>query len=162
MNHSAVKQLADLFVAAGLTTLSYEDAEFKLTLSNAPIAAGQAAAIQLPSIPVAEQRVRNVNPIITTTDDVVTDYSAEALVTVTSPVVGTAYRAREPGKSPIVSLGDIVRAGDPLCVIEAMKVFNDITAPCDGTVVEISFEDGTLAEYGAKLIVLERADGSTP
>jgi len=139
VNFTAVKQLRDLFASSKLTSLTYEDSEFKLSLSSiepAPQVEFAAPAESREALPEAETM----------------------RVAVTAPVVGSVYRAREPGGAPLVSLGDAVRAGDTLCVIEAMKMFSDIPAPCGGTVAEIAFTDGGLAEFGATLIVLEASE----
>jgi acetyl-CoA carboxylase biotin carboxyl carrier protein len=141
VNFTAVKQLTDLFASSNLTSLTYGDSEFKLSLSAdsahtaAPVVRGVASVE--PATPPA---------------------TLISAVTVTSPVVGTVYRAREPGKAPLVSPGDAVMTGDTLCVIEAMKMFSEITAPCSGTVAEIVFTDGQLAEFGSTLIILEAAE----
>ncbi len=73
---------------------------------------------------------------------------------VTSPMVGTAYLQPEPGSAPFVSLGDTVREGQTLLIIEAMKTMNQIPAPRDGTVKRILVEDGAPVEFGAPLFVL--------
>lgn len=74
---------------------------------------------------------------------------------VTSPMVGTAYLAAEPGATPFVSIGQSVREGDTLLIIEAMKTMNQIPAPRAGTVRRILVEDATPVEYGAPLIIIE-------
>ena len=74
---------------------------------------------------------------------------------VTSPMVGTAYLAPEPGASPFVSVGAQVTEGQTLLIIEAMKTMNHIPAPRAGTVKRILVEDGTPVEYGAPLMVVE-------
>ncbi len=74
---------------------------------------------------------------------------------VASPMVGTAYRAPEPGAKPFCEVGSVVKAGDTLLVIEAMKTFNQIPAPKDGTVVQILFEDAQPVEFGEPLMIIE-------
>jgi acetyl-CoA carboxylase biotin carboxyl carrier protein len=74
---------------------------------------------------------------------------------VTSPMVGTAYRAAEPAAKPFVDIGSTVKAGDPLLIIEAMKTMNQIPAPRAGTVTQILFEDGHPVEYGEPLLIIE-------
>jgi acetyl-CoA carboxylase biotin carboxyl carrier protein len=139
MNYAAVKQLAELFSSSNLSSFTYGDSEFNLSLSKEVTAS--AVTPPLAYAPVYSEAAMAPER---------TD-----LITVTAPVVGTVYRSREPRQAPLVSLGDTVQEGDALCVVEAMKIFSDITAPCAGTVVEILLQDGKLAEYGAKLIVLE-------
>jgi len=74
---------------------------------------------------------------------------------VTSPMVGTAYRAPGPGARPFVDIGSVVKAGDPLLIVEAMKTMNQIPAPRGGTVTQILFEDGHPVEYGEPLMIVE-------
>ena len=76
--------------------------------------------------------------------------------TVTSPMVGTAYRSPEPGAPPFVEIGAKVAAGQTLLIIEAMKTMNQIPSPRAGTVIAILFEDGQPVEYGEPLAVIEQ------
>ncbi len=72
-----------------------------------------------------------------------------------SPMVGTAYRRASPQSSPFVELGANVKVGDKILLVEAMKTFNEIIAPCSGTVISILVEDGQPVEYGQPLMVIE-------
>ena len=74
---------------------------------------------------------------------------------VPSPMVGTAYRAAEPTAKPFVDVGSVVKAGDTLLIVEAMKTMNQIPAPRGGTVTQILFEDGHPVEYGEPLMIIE-------
>lgn len=74
---------------------------------------------------------------------------------VPSPMVGTAYRAPEPNAKPFVEVGDHVRAGQAILIVEAMKHMNEVTAPRAGRVVEILVEDGQPVEYGQPLMIIE-------
>jgi acetyl-CoA carboxylase biotin carboxyl carrier protein len=74
---------------------------------------------------------------------------------VASPMVGTAYRAAEPGSRPFVDIGSPVKTGDTLLIIEAMKTMNQIPAPRAGTVMQILVEDGQPVEYGEPLMIIE-------
>jgi acetyl-CoA carboxylase biotin carboxyl carrier protein len=76
--------------------------------------------------------------------------------TVTSPMVGTAYRSPEPGSPPFVEIGTRVAAGQTLLIIEAMKTMNQIPSPRAGTVIAILVEDGQPVEYGEPLAVIEQ------
>jgi acetyl-CoA carboxylase biotin carboxyl carrier protein len=79
----------------------------------------------------------------------------ESAGTVKSPMVGTAYRRASPQTAPFVELGTNVRAGDKILLVEAMKTFNEIIAPCAGTVISILVEDGQPVEYGQPLMIIE-------
>jgi acetyl-CoA carboxylase biotin carboxyl carrier protein len=74
---------------------------------------------------------------------------------VTSPMVGTAYLAPEPAARPFVDIGSVVKAGDTLLIIEAMKTHNQIPAPRAGTVIQILVDDGQPVEFGEPLMILQ-------
>jgi acetyl-CoA carboxylase biotin carboxyl carrier protein len=75
--------------------------------------------------------------------------------TVRSPMVGTAYRAPEPGAPAFIEVGSVVKLGDPLLIIEAMKTMNQIPAPRPGTVKAVFIENGQPVEYGEPLMIIE-------
>jgi acetyl-CoA carboxylase biotin carboxyl carrier protein len=79
------------------------------------------------------------------------------LAIVTSPIVGTFYRSSEPGARPFVDVGQMVRKGDVLCIIEAMKLMNEIQAECDGEIVKVYFENGHAVQYGERLFAIRPA-----
>ena len=73
---------------------------------------------------------------------------------ITSPIVGTFYRKPSPDKDPFVKVGDVVQEGDVLCIIEAMKMMNEIKSDFSGKVVSINVEDGQPVEYGQHIITI--------
>ncbi len=73
---------------------------------------------------------------------------------ITSPMVGTFYRAPDPASPPFVDIGDVVKKGQTLCIIEAMKLMNEIEADVDGTIVDIFGENAKPVEYGQKLFAI--------
>ncbi|NLB29784.1 MAG: acetyl-CoA carboxylase biotin carboxyl carrier protein [Clostridiales bacterium] len=130
-----VRRLAKILSENGLTRLEYESNGLRIALErNAPAAEASTAPAG-----AADVRRPEPKPIGTT---------------VTSPLVGITYRSREPGAPPLAEVGGAVKKGDAVCIIEAMKMFSDVPAPCDGTVLEILFNDGELAEFGAPLLVI--------
>ncbi len=82
---------------------------------------------------------------------------SERMTEVKSPMVGTFYRAPAPGAEAFVKVGDPVKKGQTLCIIEAMKLMNEIESEVDGTVVDILTENAQPVEYGEKLFIVERA-----
>ena len=74
-------------------------------------------------------------------------------------MVGTFYRAPSPDASPFVEIGTLVQPGQPLCIIEVMKLFTTINSECAGRVVQIGAETGDLVEYGRTLFIIEPAEG---
>ncbi|MDB5534748.1 MAG: accB [Hyphomicrobiales bacterium] len=75
--------------------------------------------------------------------------------TVKSPMVGTAYRRPSPDSKPFVEIGSVVKAGEKILLVEAMKTFNEIVAPRAGTITALFVDDGSPVEYGAPLLVIE-------
>ena len=73
---------------------------------------------------------------------------------ITSPIVGTFYRKPSPDKDPFIKVGDLVQEGDVLCIIEAMKMMNEIKSDFSGKVVSINVEDGQPVEYGQHIITI--------
>jgi acetyl-CoA carboxylase biotin carboxyl carrier protein len=79
------------------------------------------------------------------------------LAVIKSPIVGTFYRAPEPGAKSFVEIGDTVSKGQVLCIIEAMKLMNEINAECDGEIVKVYVENGQAVQYGERLFAIKPA-----
>ncbi len=104
-------------------------------VAQAPVASSPAAAAA-------------VAPALAADDDM-------EFVVVKSPIVGTFYRAAEPGAKPYADVGDTVKKGHVLCIIEAMKLMNEINAECDGQVVKVYVENGQAVQYGERLFAIK-------
>jgi acetyl-CoA carboxylase biotin carboxyl carrier protein len=137
----AIRALSDLLAETGLTEIEVEQNGARIRVARA----GAIAAIATQPAPVAAA------PASAQTAAPSSGPSAGA---VTSPMVGTAYSAPEPGKPPFVKIGQQVKEGDTLFIIEAMKTMNPIPAPKSGTVKEICVENGTPVEFGQTLLIL--------
>jgi len=85
--------------------------------------------------------------------------AAVGQIEVTAPMVGTFYRAPNPDAPPFVEIGTVVQPGQPLCIIEVMKLFTTINSECAGRVVQIGAETGDLVEYGRTLFIIEPGEG---
>ena len=83
------------------------------------------------------------------------DEAGGELAIVKSPIVGTFYRAAEPGAKPFVSVGDVVRKGQVLCIIEAMKLMNEIDSEYDGEITSVYIENGQAVQYGERLFAIK-------
>ncbi len=83
------------------------------------------------------------------------DASADGIHAVRSPLVGTFYRASEPGSTPFVEVGDVVTCGQQLAIVEAMKLMNSIEGDCDGQVVEVPVPDGSPVEFDQPLVLIK-------
>ena len=119
----------------------------------APVAerAGSAPAIAAPPRPRADAAA--AQPATTR------QAAAAGQIEVTAPMVGTFYRAPSPDAPPFVEIGTLVEPGQPLCIIEVMKLFTTINSECAGRVVQIGAETGDLVEYGRTLFIIEPVEG---
>lgn len=143
-----VAALARLFREQGLRELAIEDGEFKLQLRR---------AARVGSSRPAQPRARRVSR-----QAAVSGRKQGRTVAVRAPLIGVFYRAASPDGPPFVEVGDIVSEGETVCIVEAMKVFNEIKAEWRGRVVAIPAENGALVQAGDPLIVLEFLSAATP
>lgn len=146
-----VKALADILDEAGLAELEYETADLSVRLSRVAGASAPAPAVA-PVAPVAAPAAAAAAaaPAAAPAADPASHPGA-----VTSPMVGTAYIAPEPDAPAFVSVGDAVKKGQTILIVEAMKVMNPITAPADGKVTQIMVQNGQPVEFGEVLVVIE-------
>lgn len=140
-----VRKLAALVDETGLTEIEIEQGGLRVRVARQQTAVIAAAPHGVP-MPMA-----SATPLATPG---LADPAQHPGV-VTSPMVGTAYRAAEPGGKSFVEVGSVVEAGAPLLIIEAMKTMNQIPAPRAGTVVQILFEDAQPVEFGEPLLIIE-------
>jgi len=129
----AVRELTALLKETGLTEIEIEHNGARIRVSRAASAPAAAA----PQAPAPSAPASGPQP-----------------GAVTSPMVGTVYTASEPGKPPLVKVGQQVKEGDTLFIVEAMKTMNAIPAPRSGTVKEILVENGAPVEFGQTLLIL--------
>jgi acetyl-CoA carboxylase biotin carboxyl carrier protein len=142
-----VRSLARLMEETGLSEIEVEQAGLRVRISRSNAATSTIAATP-PLVPNAESA--HPVPLPASAIDL-----AKHPGVVTSPMVGTAYRAPEPGGRTFVEIGNRVKAGDTLLIIEAMKTMNQIPAPRAGIVAQILVEDGQPVEFGEPLVILE-------
>ena len=145
-----VRELAELLTENSLTEIEVEDGDRKIRVSRAPAPVVQAAAAPAPAaIPQAGAAAPAPAAPSGGGDD--EDLSGE---TVKSPMVGTAFMSPEPSAKPFIAVGDAVKAGDTLLIVEAMKVMNPITSPSGGVIKKILVSDAQPVEYDQPLVVL--------
>ena len=141
---SLVRELAELLTANELTEIEVEDGDRKIKVKREP------AAIygSMPAAAAASQAAPAPAPAAAAP---VEDVAGNA---VKSPMVGTAFLSSEPGGEPFIAVGDTVKPGDTLLIVEAMKVMNPITAPSGGTVKKIFVADAQPVEFDQPLVVI--------
>lgn len=142
-----VRQLADMLAETGLTEIEVEDGDRKIRVSRGTVAAAAVAAPVAVAAPPAA-------PAAAAAPAPAAEPAVDLANAVKSPMVGTAYLLPEPGAAPFVSVGDTVKTGQTLLIVEAMKVMNPITAPRDGVIKQIMIENSQPVEYDQPLIVI--------
>ena len=134
MDLRKLKTLIDLVSESGVAELEITEGDDRVKIVNrvgaAPVAAAAPAVIATPVV------------------------AAEDTRTINSPMVGTFYRAPSPGAKPFADVGQKVKAGDTVCIIEAMKLLNEIETEYDGVIKEILVENGQPVEFGQPLFVI--------
>ena len=150
MDLRKLKTLIDLVSDSNVSELEITEAEGKVRIVKSM---GVAA-------PVAMQQVAPVAMVAATVPaSVVADVPAAPATPaghpVKSPMVGTFYRSSSPGAAPFIQIGSVVKEGDTLCIIEAMKILNEIESDKAGTVTQILCENGQAVEYGQPLFIVE-------
>lgn len=145
METTKIAELAKILKDNGLTKLDLTEGDNKLVLEavSAPVAPAvvMPAAVPVEAVPVAAAEAPAAAPAA----------PEEDLYEQKTPLVGTVYVAPQAGAAPYVSVGDHVAAGDTVCIVESMKMFNEIAAECSGTIEEICINNGQIVEYGQVL-----------
>ena len=165
MDSKRLAEIADVMEDRGLTRVRVEEPDgTAVELERASVAQPVAVPMPMPSAMAAQVAAPTVAPAApepaTQTPAAAPGPAAQAPAAapeikgteVTAPMVGVFYAAPAPGDEPFVHVGSKVKAGETLCIIEAMKVLNEVTAEADGEVLEICVADGDLVEFGSCLM----------
>jgi acetyl-CoA carboxylase biotin carboxyl carrier protein len=145
-----LRSLLKTLEEGGASEFEYQDDKYRIRL-----VVGQPAGLVAPAAaPVAA--VAASAPLVET-PPVAAGEEETGIVYVTSPFVGTFYRAPAPDADPFVDVGSTVRPGQTLCIVEAMKLMNEIEAEVGGTVVQILVENGNSVEFGQRLFKVKRS-----
>ena len=150
MDLSKLKTLIEMVSESSVSELEITEAEGKIRIVKGGVAAA-APAVTAYAPPPVMQAVAPA-PALAPQDE---SPLQESGYVVKAPMVGTFYRASSPGASPFIEVGQSVKEGDTLCIIEAMKILNEIEAEKSGTVTKILVENGQPVEYGQPLFVIE-------
>jgi acetyl-CoA carboxylase biotin carboxyl carrier protein len=142
-----VRELAQLLTETDLSEIEVEKGDLRIRVAR------QLQAHV--SVPMAAMPMQQAAPAAMTTVAEAPTKTTAHPGAVPSPMVGSAYRRPSPDAKPFVEIGSVVKAGDRILLVEAMKTFNDIVAPRAGTVTAIFVEDGQPVEYGEPLLVIE-------
>jgi acetyl-CoA carboxylase biotin carboxyl carrier protein len=161
MTLDEIKQLIEFIKAQDLSEFEYEQDGVKLRIKSGQQNHHVVAVPQMPATPLMGaapiQSAAATQPAgpATAAESAAADEEGGELAIVKSPIVGTFYRAAEPGAKPFVSVGDVVRKGQVLCIIEAMKLMNEIDSEYDGEIASIYIENGQAVQYGERLFAIK-------
>ncbi len=149
IDQALIRDLANILNETDLTEIEVEQDDLRIRVSRSGpqmVAMQQAPAYQVPAAAQAP---------VAAAPAVAAEPARNLANAVTAPMVGTAYLAPAPGARPFVEVGSIVKEGQTLLIIEAMKTMNQIPAPRSGKVVEILIEDARPVEYGEPMLIIE-------
>ena len=137
-----IKELSDYLNEFNLTELEYTEKDTKIKVSKNNI------SISNQSLPSNDQQ----NQILKNKEK---DTQEKTGIKITSPIIGTAYHAPEPGAKKFIEVGKKIKRGDTIMIVEAMKTMNHVPSSADGVVKEVCIQDGQPVEFGQTLIILE-------
>ena len=169
MDFKQIQELIKIVNRSNIGELRIEEGDFKIVIKQkedpAPVSAALAHMQSfLPAQPViaVQAPVSSVQPApansITAADtEAAASKQAERVITIKSPMIGTFYRSSGPDKPAFINIGDEVSAGKTVCIIEAMKLFNEIESEVKGTVVKVLVDDASPVEYDQPLFLVEPA-----
>ena len=138
INKNIIKELNDYLEEFNLTEIEYTEKDVKVKVSKSRISKN--IETEVPSI---ERKI------------IKEEVSIKNSKNITSPIIGTAYLAPEPGGKKFIEIGQKIKKGDTIMIVEAMKTMNHVPSPLDGVVKEISVEDGQPVEFGQTIATLD-------
>lgn len=157
MKAKEIRELIDFISGSGLEEVNIETEEFKISVkrspdqpvvSAAPVAVTAAAPTPAPVASAPAPAASKAETAAPAADD-------SKYVTIKAPMIGTFYRSANPESAPFVSVGDKVTAGQTVCIIEAMKLFNDIESEISGTIVKVLVDNSSPVEYDQPLFQVD-------
>jgi len=148
LDFEELQELIRLFEATGLSEIEIEENGRRIRLAKAPVSETHIVPAQEVKGNISQKAA------VPTLDDLTESLLAEGLVTVDSPMVGTFYASPGPGASPFVQVGDTVDANQVVCIVEAMKIMNEVVSKVPAIVERILVRNGEPVEYGQPLIAV--------
>tara|TARA_Y100000768_G_scaffold4132_1_gene2954 strand:+ start:383 stop:817 length:435 start_codon:yes stop_codon:yes gene_type:complete len=137
-----IKELSDYLDEFNLTELEYTEKDTKIKVSKN-------------NISIKNQDIQNIKNNVHSSESKDIIEKVKSGIEITSPIIGTAYHAPEPGAKKFVEVGKKIKKGDTVMIVEAMKTMNHVPSTSDGIVKEICVEDGQPVEFGQAIIILE-------
>jgi len=166
MKASEIQELIKFVSKSGVSEVEIEDKDFKITIKTPPYKRGKVEEVQViqTQVPVAMPQVQQAQPVAAAPVAAPAPAAEPAkpaepddskYVTIKSPMIGTFYRKASPDKPNFVNVGDDVNNDTCVCIIEAMKLFNEIEAEMTGKIVKILVDDGSPVEYDQPLFLVD-------
>ncbi|HUQ65639.1 MAG TPA: acetyl-CoA carboxylase biotin carboxyl carrier protein [Flavitalea sp.] len=158
MDFKQIQELIKLINKSNIGEVSIEEKGFKLTIKQKEEAAQNvfAAPQQFPQSFQAPAAPASQAPSASTEKSKpATDTTTDNLITIKSPMIGTFYRSSTPGKPPFIEIGDEITPGKVVCIIEAMKLFNEIESEVKGRIVKVLADDASPVEYDQPLFLVD-------
>ncbi len=155
MDLRKLKTLIDLVSESNVSELEITEAEGKVRIVKSAGVALVAPAVAAPAALAPVMAAPAVAAPAASPESATPAAPVVAGHTVKSPMVGTFYRSSSPGAAPFVQIGSVVKEGDTLCIVEAMKILNEIESDKAGTVTQILCENGQAVEYGQPMFIIE-------
>lgn len=159
MNPKEIKNMIDFIAKTGLAEVNIETEAFKIEVKRETEQRVVSSAQSAPApaqVPAAPSPAPTPTPEAPKTEEKTDDGSGN-YIEVKSPMIGTFYRAPKPEDPPFASVGDSIKAGDKICIIEAMKLFNEIEAEVSGKIVKVLVENASPVEYDQPLFLIDPA-----
>ena len=162
MNFKQIQQLIKFVSKTDVNEVTIENKDFKINIKGRTFSNETAQPLIQQTLPSPQIQSPVIVPEPTTavqtpTESSTTDLDSSNLVTIKSPIIGTFYRKPSPEKDVFIEVGDTVREGDVLCVVEAMKLFNEIESEVSGKIVKILVDDSSPVEFDQPLFLVEPA-----
>ena len=157
MKAKEIKDLIDFISATGLEEVNIETEEFKVSVKRSQDAPTGSVTVAAPAPVAAAAPAPTPAAAPAPTPEAAPAPAASNTVTIKSPMIGTFYRSANPESAPFVSVGDEVTAGKTLCIIEAMKLFNEIESDVSGRIVKVLVDNSSPVEYDQPLFEVEPA-----
>ena len=138
INKNIIKELNDYLEEFNLSEIEYTEKDIKVKVSKSRIS-------------------KNIEAVVPDNEKIVIkeEVSIDKSKKITSPIIGTAYLAPEPGGKKFIEIGQKIKKGDTIMIVEAMKTMNHVPSPLDGVVKEISVEDGQPVEFGQTIATID-------
>lgn len=155
MNNKEIQQLIKFVSKSGVNEVKIESKDFKISIKTGSTSkVVHSEPLMISPQPISQAPVAPVIESQSNTEDTTTNQD-DNLITIKSPIIGTFYRRPSPDKPNFVEVGDSISEGNVLCVVEAMKLFNEIESECSGKIVKILVEDASPVEFDQPLFLVD-------